>query len=228
MAFITETFLNDKTLQMGREEFVRPMSIGAGWKKLRLGILFSLYQPYGLLKGNAYALGSQGNYAIGVCEGYDGFTKPTTTDAVVISPYPATTAWSLGVGYWTASLNPGKITWKYGSTESSQLTGSIGTTGPLYPTRNAWFFDLALSQRSAGATISGAVWGSTSAGVAQTDVSRTDFLTRIENENAPAQQQMTTFTLSYNGNFNLNSVCFYWPRSIPTLLVSEIAALRLY
>lgn len=229
MAFITETFLNDKTLQMGREEFVRPISIGAQWTKLRIGLLFSVYQPYGLLNGNAYVMGSGGDYAIGLCEGYEGFTKPSTTEALVIRPYTAAQTWSAAAGYWTSSVNPGRMTLKQGTVETTVSSGSIGGSGPMYPVRNAWFYDFTLSQHTPGATITGALWGSTTGPAATTDVNRSDFLTRIQNEGAPAQQLMTTFTLSnYTGNFNLNSVCFYWPRSVPTILVSEIAALRLY
>lgn len=228
MAFVTQTFLGDQTLQLGREEFVRPMAFGANWNKIRIGILYTIYQPAGLLGGNPYVISNQGGFYVGVCQDYDGYSKASTTDCLVLNPYGGIQYYNNAGDYFTSSINPAQLIWKYGSTESVTTGGSNGITGPIYPHVNATYFDLRLSQRSAGAIVYGTIWATTSALEARTDISRTTFLNTLQTENSATSLGVNLQLNNYSGNFSLNSVCLYWRRSIPTLLLSEIAVLRYY
>jgi hypothetical protein len=62
-------------------------------------------------------------------------------------------------------------------------------------------------------------------------VSRTQFLTAMQSETDPgiaSTSNLMSTALTYGGNFLLDSLCIWWSRSIPTLLISEISVTRFY
>jgi hypothetical protein len=228
MAFITQTYVGDNTLQLGMEEFVRPMAFGAQWRKIRIGLLFGVYGNPGV-NTSVYA-GSNVNLYVGVCQGVNsGFSNPTPTDAIVLAPFTSNSALNYATTtYWSAGLNPGRLIWKYGSSTTTVTGGSNSIYGFIPPNRIAWFFDFAMNPRNASsALLTPSTWITYTT---PSNVSRSQFLASMQNEADPAlnTSNLLSASLTYAGNFLLDSVCVWWTRSIPTLLISEISVTRFY
>lgn len=228
MAFITQTYVGDNALQLGREEFVRPMGFGAQWRKIRIGLLFGVYVNPGV-NTSYYCYGGVNLY-VGVCQGVNsGFSNPAPIDALAINPFTADTLLSYAsASYWSSATNPGRLVWKYGSSTTTVTGGSQSIYGMFPPNRTAWFFDFTLTPRNSGlARVTPATYVT---GTTPTDTTRTQFLTAMQSEDTPGLGTSNTMSavLDYSGNFLLNSVCVWWSRSIPTLLISEISVTRFY
>ena len=74
MAFIVESLAGDRRLQLGGEEFVRPMSFGGRWGRLRIGLRCMV---------NAATTITNGGFVVGVCSGSTNtFVSSTTTDYI--------------------------------------------------------------------------------------------------------------------------------------------------
>ena len=70
MAFILQNS-DDRRIQVGGEELLRPLSFGTNWTRLRVGYRFRL---------NASFTIPAGILMVGLCQGAQGFLSPSTTD----------------------------------------------------------------------------------------------------------------------------------------------------
>jgi hypothetical protein len=230
MPYISQSFVGDQALQLGNEEFVRTMSFGANWRKVRIGIYYSIYCNVDAL--NNVAMAANAALWLGLCQGSGGgFTNPVPTDAVAFNinygnyvlQYHSTPP-----GYYGFGFNPGRMTWKYGPavTNVNQST-SLGTNSAAGTYRYSMYVDYSLSAGPPSATMGVTNWQDTSA--PSGDQSRTVFLTNMQAENSMTGLIPIIGTgFTYTGNFKLDSVCVYWNRCMPVFLLSEVCVTRFY
>lgn len=234
MPFITSS-LNDQKLQLGQEEFVRPMWFGPAWRKIRIGML-------GYLNIDPVAWGSQFtgvlvarhfDFYMGVCQGATGsFFAQNCTEAWLMSPYETGGGQALqrdgaNLGTFAASLNPGKLVSRFGSKITTTTAGSTGIFGTIYPQLGQYFVDFTLPGSSGGQIT--AVYSTSGFGTGQVAISRATFLKNMEIEpiaNMVNAAQMGSISTTYNGSFNLDCVNVAWGRSMPTWEITELCVTR--
>lgn len=229
MAFIKETFVGENALYLGSEEFIRPMSFGGQWRKIRIGLLYTIAIPQGLAAHTYFNSTGGGIICVGVCQGLNsGLSNPSPIDCLSCLPYTLDAQWTNSVTYYQTQSNPGRIVWKMGSTEVVVTNGSSGAVGPLWPTLNYMWFDYTMSQGVAGATAQCKAYAASNATGATTSMTRSDFLAYVEAENTiPTNHAlMCQPSVAYSGNFDLNSLSIWWRRSIPMLVLAEVSVVR--
>lgn len=234
MAFIQQLVANGPSLVLGSEEFVRPMIFGGNWRKIRVGIYFTIYSPnvaYVLPTG--YVAQNNAQLYVGVCQGAtSGVSQQFPIDALYAWPNHdyGTLANTGGPPYYSnfGTAHYG-FSWAYGTSLATSLgSGSSNPCYiPFYPTHGQMFFDFTMSPAAHTAVLT--PFYTQTAADAQTDLSRSTFLSNMENESSLTNGSLqATQSLTYNGNYNLNSVCVYWSRSVPPLILFEVCVLRYY
>jgi hypothetical protein len=227
MAFITQSLIEKGALQLGREEFVRPMSFGNQWLKIRVGLHYTLSVPSGLVGGSRVCY-RPASIFIGLCQD-TGYTDPSPIEAVSLRLFTTNIAITNNTTYWSCSSNPSTLYHRMGSTQSAYTGGSTLLAGPFSPDLGVIYVDFNFSSRRPGATLSATLRMAASSSAAA-HVDRSLFLADMQAEDA------TSVSLAFNpinipaypGNFNLNRVCLHWGRSVPTLHVSEVCVTRFY
>jgi hypothetical protein len=222
MSFIVETITGDRRIQLASEEFVRPMSIGTNWAKLRIGLRCAVW----------YAGGNFSNvvFSAGVCQGQNGFVSTNTVDyiganflASMLGTFTQTVT-SQPFAYSTSGVTYFK---KTGS--SVLLTNTAGASGPFIGANpQAYHSQIFLDIAKGSPNYTFNCWAFNSFAASQTDITRLAFLQALENETAPTglSNVGANITLAYSGNNLFDSVSIYWNRSTPTLEISDIAICR--
>lgn len=235
MPFITSS-LNDQKLQLGFEEFVRPMIFKNAWRKIRIGVLGYVYiDP--VAWGAQFSGGLINRHFdlyMGVCQGVGGsFYSNNTVEAWVMSPYETGGGQVLSrdganLGTFQASMNPGKLVSKFGQVLTTTTGNSTGLFGTLYPQLGQYFVDIQLPG-GPGQNIS-FTYVTSGYGTGQVAIPRSTFLLNMEIENIAsmvlAAQVGNPFTQVYNGSFNLDCVNVAWTRNIPTFEITEVCVTR--
>ena len=222
MAFIVETISGDRRIQLGYEEFIRRMTIGTNWTKIRIGLRLAL--------NGSSSLSSSAPFFLGVCQGANGFLSPVTTDYFGAKPgNTSAEGWTFTAGA-PGSYNPVNagyyVAKKTGSTITN--TGIVVPNSPFFvssPATNHSQFFLDITKGSPNYTT--AMWAPNSVQVV-TDVAVSAFLSNLENETAPGTVTAlgALSTNAYSGAALFDSVSVVWTRSTPTVEISDIAVCR--
>lgn len=236
MPFITSS-LNDQKLQLGFEEFVRPMVFKGAWRKIRVGVLGYVYVDpvaWGTTQFSGVLISRHFDLYLGVCQGIGGsFYSNNTIEAWMMSPFETAGGQPLqrdgaNFGTFAASMNPGKLVSKFGQVLTTTTNNSTGTWGTIYPQLGQYFVDIQLPG-GPGQNIS-FTYCSSGYGTGQVPITRSTFLQNMEIEFLSsltlAAQIGNPFTQVYNGSFNLDCVDIAWTRNIPTFEITEVCVTR--
>lgn len=227
MAYIVEQFVGDRGIQLGYEEFVRPLSFGTNWQKLRLGVHWafngSATLPIGIQPRLGFCVGNTGWFGSPV-DAISGVPWGGGTPQLTGTP-PATYYQSSATTVLTQQNIAGSVTNVANSYNYS------GASASLYPTtvRSAQFFTL--TKGTSGSSAITHQYGGTLTAQAAVDVSRSSFLAQMENEAAA----VSGLTLGTNSATTLasgvytklwDSIFINWSRAVPTVCIYEICVVR--
>jgi hypothetical protein len=231
MASIVSTISTDRRIQLGAEDFVRQMSFGAKWTKLRISLRLSINGTSNITKPTLF---------IGVCAGLTNTFKSTATDfcygirtpgvnAGVIQDYnynagpPAWYQTSSSIGFdacsrtgnTTTTIAPGTSQTCYiastANNPPSHFSVDILRTGNTY-TMPAFNQPGSQGNVQAGQTLRQLLVGQD--GEVGTQASW------VNNTNK------TSFTSAATDSHLCDCVCISWDQSSPTIEISDIQVIR--
>lgn len=224
MAAIVQTLTGDNRLQLGREDFVRPMQIGMSWTRLRIGVMFAV---------NGVNRFPNGTFLIGVCQGSVGFSDPNCTDFIGLTPF----SYNAGVSDWV--YNVGSSTYAPGANSPSmiqKIASSVTTTSTGISNSAACWATISdkrtmaaveLTKTDGNGILFRLLYPNTVA--VPVDWSVNTFMQDLETETGPPN--LTTSSLipfTAVGSRLWDNVNIYWSKSAPTLEISTVAAIRFY
>lgn len=240
MAQIVERFTGDRCIQLGNEEFVRKMTIGNNWQKLRIAVRMSIAGSadipdprlqFGVCSGTTYT------YLSNSCIGYIGgrWTNSTFAAGWVANSGNPYYSYSSGAA---VSMN---CTRKIGSVVTD-ITGSPGIQNCVVAqsATNRYSVQMVDVFRSTtDSTSFGTRYWTCNSGVGTNNCDTYSFLRAIEDESissAFAQQYigstMGGFGPYYQNGFDpsqpMDTVSIYWNKSVPTIEIAEVCVLRFY
>jgi len=239
MAWIFDRYNYNQRLQLGREEFIRPLPMGTNWQSLRIGIRFCMNDA-SRVGFNTVSSWGFGIY-LGVQEGMTtSFLAETVTDWIgggaVGSVYPPTGAlgggFTLGTpNYWTANMRPNALrkagasnTFGTESSVSTFITGS-GLGGVL---GSQFMEGLYIDITKGSPNYSFNIFYPSTAVQAQTNITSAAFLTNVESTGTPTQSTASgAKTVAYSGNALFDHLSVVYTRFWPHLEIDGIAAVRL-
>ena len=220
-----------KCIRLANEEWIRPLGIGSGWNRLRIGVLVAI-NPDGTNNLN----GCEG--MIGLCSGTNGFGSASTTNWLGLSlasqntPYPQETfTYTAGSGnpYFSS---PGTGTYKKVGSTVTYLAGSAAgyypTTGGAIQRRALFGVDIARGNPNyATASIRLLV------GQVVADFSTVDLVDMLEQSSVSSVTvrgnglACTTMTGAFTEAAGpLNAVSIYWNKALYPLEVYSIGVYR--
>lgn len=230
MASIVENISGDKALQLGGEEFVRPLSCGNNWNKIRIGIRL------GMNGTTPLPAGAQ-RLAMGLCSG----TQYTYQSASCVS-------WA-GISW---GINPGSG-WSYDAINNyygvyaggsvSYATGKVGATITDTSTGNNSQHNIRGTAASAPSIImvelvrvsssSYTARGMMPAGQITQTPRFYDLIRSMEDEVVTGGYAVTFVDFlgaaSVTGlGSSLDTLSIYWNKLTPTIEISDICVLRFY
>jgi len=225
MAFIVDTLSpSEHRIQLGFECFIRTMSIGANWQKLRIGFRVAINDTYvPMLAAKIVAGVSQGPIP------FDSYDIPDFNGGVLYS-----TSYTTGA-QWNRVTNAGVVCYTQSSGTAIRKQGEIitGTTGSSSSTTYL-SAQPGLSRTVLLSTITktGTTYNvHTSGSSSGADVSRAAFIATMEDEaNTPLNMGTLSGSSSVTGplNHSFDTVQIRWHKSLPTLEISDIMAVRYY
>lgn len=219
-------FTGDRALQLGREQYIRPMSIGYNWTKLRVGFRYTVQFPASVATGSftlAYGLTCQSKQyfdanADMVYTAYSSATDLSATPTFLVNGFTAT----YGLGNYNKVTNQTKV----GVTYNQSSVGSNNQT--LYMLKTLRGIVLCDFTRGSG-TITVQPWARSAS--SPLDQAQSDFLINMEHETTPpfvTTGSLPTGALTYGGTGLLDSLWLFWGNWIPLINIHDIAVCRFY
>lgn len=242
MAWTFDRYVYNTRLQLGREEFMRPLPMGTNWQSLRVGIRFCANDTarQSMLSATLQGLGV--GIAIGVCQGTTtrylddtitdwiggGYTGTASGGAGYFTGYGAYTAGT--PGYWSmngsrpSAVRKTGASLTFGSDTSVQwfLTGSGG--GGAYNGQFLSGLYVDIAKGSPNYTVT--VYYAGSAANAQVNITNAVFLANMETTAAPSNTSSTAKTIAYSGAGLFDALSIVSNRSWPHIEIDGIAAVR--
>lgn len=235
---------NQRYLSLNAEDYLRPMSIGTAWSRLRIGILYAL----GTVSENAWGI-KKCSMGLGVCNGDQnsplnlaarhafGFCVPSSTQTASPSNYTYN-AGTAGNSYFSATA------WTFirvvSGVQTTANTGSFTTTVPTNTTlggalarRGILILDINKSALISGNITMGVMGGAVAHN--SLDLSSSDLYAALEWYASAAPIQGTNLNYLALGNslaFNettdgsLDTVYLYWTHYTVPLELYELAVYR--
>lgn len=226
MAFIVETITGDRRLQLGNEDFVRPMLIGTNWKKIRIGLRWAFNDTGGDILTAGFVAGvcqgTQYSYSSPSCTDFIGVSLPggATPDTISLVRLTSTAVYYASPG----NANGATIHKKVGAVTTVVAMGlNYGAYTNAVPSSYRSLYFIEITKGAPNYTVG--VWNQYQH---QTDFSRATFIGMMDNESAPAPLAATSATPAYSGNGLFDSVCLRWNKSTPTVEISDLTVVRFY
>ena len=218
--------MGNRRLQLGAEDFVRLMSIGTNWQKIRIGMRLAFNDPLARLYNSSFVAG--------VCRGTQyPFGNPLCTDFIGVGwPAPFDGS-SLAIGT-TSGLtlnNYDSVQFSKLLKVGSALTQTSVTNNYTYmsrdPATNMSPFMLDIAKGSPNYTLT--YWFQTQAQfTTMPNVSRAVFLSMMECEITAPYVTSSAQTQAYNGLGLFDSVNVRWGRSTPTVEIHDLVVYQYY
>lgn len=243
MAWTLERYVYNTRLQLGHEEFLRPLPMGTNWQSLRIGIRFCANDAARQSFVSSTSQGFGCALALGVCQGTTTrYLNDTVTDWIG-GGYVGTTpggggyfngqgAYTVGTpGYWTMNLARPNAVRKTGAsittaTESSVqwfLTGSGGGGAYNGQFLSGLYVDIAKGSPNYTFTI----YYCNTAANAQVNLTNAAFLTNMETTGTPSNTSTSSAkTIAYSGAGLFDTLSIVNNRSWPHIEVDGIAVVR--
>jgi len=222
MANITETFVGDKSLQLGNEQFVRTMAMGSSWTKLRVCMRCAFDDSGGDIL--------TAKLMMGVCTGLTDFNSGSADCAGFTLGYDTTASRFAGppVYYEFNGIANTRAFTKVGATLTLVNGANVSNSLSAAPTtrRSLWFTDIT---KGTGLTTISKWTFATGAG-AQADRTRQTYLAWLQDE-ATAGGTLGTgaaSTPAYTGANLFDSVFVYWNKSTPVINIYDLTVIRFY
>jgi len=235
MAFVTELYtVGDKGLQIGVEDVVRRLSFGQVWLKIRLAVRCALsLTPTG-------PSGQTANIKLGLCTGNQASVSDSTTDAIWWN------SWGTSYGLSQSGTFPNNIVWQSSGGASALWQQRVGSntfvSANTFTVQNtglscnpAAFHNVYMVEVgkliTGGSTIAYRYFWPTNS-QAIVDITRAAFVEMAGVEASPAGVTATsTYTQAlpagrYDKDWDY--VFVGWSRSVPALVISDIAVTRFY
>lgn len=217
MAFIVETIVGDRVLQLGNEEFVRQLGFRTNWTKCRVAIRATI-------QGTAN-IGAT-NYTIGLCQGTTNtFNSPNTTQYLggAYGTFGGAGSYLAGPPNGYSWGSNGQWLYRIGSTTTAAALG-LGGGAPVHGgggTRSIFMVDIDKS------ALTMTVFCYTNS--PGPDKSQYDFLLTTEQEvTALIPGTGTVSIATFPGTLSLlDTVSVVWGRSTPPLEISDVLAIRI-
>jgi hypothetical protein len=217
--------VSDKRFQLGREDWVRTMSIGTNWTKIRVGVTWAI---------NGVAAFPNGFFLIGLCQGGIPYSSPNCIDfvgrtantmSVANNSYTST---PVGSQSYNVGNSPSYFFFKKGTGLTATTTGAsdnesvwAGASGK----KTAVFMDFI---KNGDTTIGNSLWyhNVTTPNTDWNTLQR--FLQDAESENAiPNLAGGGIFTGGVTGSNQLwDSVNLYWNKSSPTIEIGAVVVIK--
>lgn len=222
MAHIVQR-LFERRLQIGAEQVLLPLQMS--WQKIRIGLRSGI--------SRAPSFPAPGAFIFGLCTGAKGWADSDCTDFVGImaagSGGPFGTDWVLTStgslpGYYTVGTGIGYHIRKLNGVSTAVNQGG-GTAQYWAAAPNNSFEFIDITRGSPNYTFQ--LWGATITSANQNNLVST-FYAALENESTPGSsvQSIRSYTVAETGIPVWDHVCFSWNRSIPTVEIAQIAAVR--
>jgi len=240
MAQIVERFTGDRCIQLGAEEFVRKMTIGNNWMKIRIAVRVAIGGSadiptprflLGVCSGTTYT------YTSNSCIGYIGGVWPPTTISL---PYIA----NAGNPYYQYS---GGAAVCFGSVRKigaviTEVSASSGNSNNVVAqsANNRYTLQMVdIFRSTTDPTAYGTRQWSCNTSVSTTNCDSYAFLRSIEDESVSSTFATTYITNSQGGfavvyqtGFDpsqpMDTVSIGWGKSVPTIEIAEICVIRFY
>lgn len=240
MAWAYTRYLLNTRLQMGHEEFVRPMPMGTNWQTLRIGIRFCVNDTTRQALGSLTSQAQGFALALGVCQGSTSYFADTTTDWIG-GGYVGNTGgagyfngqgnFTVGTpNYWTMSLGRPNGLRKTGTTltfgtESSvnwYLTGSGFGGAYAGQFMSGLYIDIIKGTPNYSVTVSYC----NSVANAQVNITNAAFLANMETTASPSNTTSAAKTVAYSGAGLFDTVSVVNNRSWPHIEIDALAVSR--
>lgn len=219
MAYIAETVAGDKRIQLGSEDFVRKMTMGANWQKIRIGMRVAI-NDVGAAIPNAALV-------IGVCQGPYPFISSSCIDFVGASlgVYDTNTYGRyagppvyFGYDYNQAIVKQGAVLTQATSSYATRYIGGAPASRMC-----SILVDIIKGSPNYTATL----WRPQSTPV---NVTSYELGTQLENENNPQPANVfdSPVNVAYSGSGLFDSVCIHWKYPAPYLEIADLTVVRYY
>jgi hypothetical protein len=221
MANIVENIIGDKALQLGNEEFIRQLSFGTDWQRLRIGLRWGV---------NMSATLATPEFIIGLCAGTTyGYRSASTVEFIGSTLAHGSVAWTYVAGppaYFTCGWYRNYL--KVGATTTTVQSNSAGHYGPILPTRG--FLCLDVVKRTAANQLSVSVSQPYNVPTVQTDASQDTFFRLMEVDILPwiGSYNGSPIAFAYNGTYQFDSVNIAWNDNTNTVEISDLCVTRFY
>lgn len=252
MAFITETIAFDRRLQLGNEEFYRPVQMGGNWTKARIGIRFAINgwadmtgsnaAPFLTLDksflqlgwgtdANSYFLNDRPTQFLGARIGGSGDNNASPKFNAV---QEGTSYYSITSGDFTTIIKNNS-----GLTQGSRagmVTGGAVLMAANSPLTTEHELMMTWQRTGSNYVLVDIICPVTAANV-QAGKTATQFINDMDNENGTvvaytnvgrSANNFPYFNLQQDFNFPLNYVSVYWSKATPTIEISHIAVTRFF
>lgn len=221
MANIVEAFVGDLSLELGNEQFIRPMVIGTNWSKIRIGLHFTI---------NGASTINNAGLLVGVCAGghdYNSASADLVGGHFGATLFNSTITYTAGTtGYFSSAAPPIGVTKLGASVNTANCTEA---QAPQFPAITSGRGLLAVDITKASPP-SVRFWSnySATAADAQTDQTQYGFRLSLENESTinTLCHDHGIATPAYAGTSLWDAVLVYWNKSLPPIEVFEICVLR--
>jgi hypothetical protein len=223
MAWLYQANTTTKGVQFGNEEWGHPLEIGTNWTKLRVGCRIAI--PY----DKTFDSTTLGSLVFGLCQGtsamwksnncteFLGFrlgnaTSPSYTYGTSPGPH-----FFIGRPEYVSKVG-GAITVHTGFSANEYISGTASV-------RTMAFMDFTKNGGSSW-TCTGYIPGNTTQ--ATTDNGFTGFIQSMENNTTPLNcNTLTTTTFNHPGAGLLDTLYFSWQKSVPPIILFDLAAARI-
>jgi hypothetical protein len=222
MASIAETIVGDRRLVLGNEEFVRQMSFGYRWTKLRIALRVS---------SNATGAVANVGFVIGVCQGTSNtYFNANTTDFVGVSlgtggPGTTTLGYAVGPPAYVNFSNGGLCYVKRtgsSTTSSGAYSNPVNITAAPATVRSSVYVDIVRGVPNMGMYLYGMAVAQ-----AQLDTDSGTWLSGTEFETAVLPVYLIgSIAMPCSGNGLWDSVSISWNRAGSTMEISDLAVVR--
>lgn len=239
MAWFFERFVYNKRIQLGHEEFVRPMSMGTDWNSIRIGVRFCLNDSSRAILNGTSPIGGCALY-LGVRQGSTGpsFFSDSLTDWIggghISSTIPPThgnfTFTAGSPNYFIGGAARPNALWKTGATSTFAAESSVGAfwVGSGQPgAYGAGFMSQIYVDITKGSPYSFNLYYCSTAGQVQTNITDSAFLTALEVQATPANMSATgAKTVAYTGAGLFDTLSIASWRSWPHVEIDMIGVAR--
>lgn len=228
MAFIVEQFTADRGVQLGVESFTRAFPWGVSWNKIRIGCRLAI-NGSSTIPTSADPWGNVP--MVGICTGPEAWASSVTVDALGVNPVNTlSVTYSGSAPNFFYDVGSNNITFRQKVGDTANYLGNYATSRICVSANpTALRTPLLLDIIKTSATQAKLTWWFANNTQVLIDCTRSNFMSMMENENAPINLTSGTQTLTLVRQVeDWDSLFLHWGRAVPTSTFYDISAVRFY